>query len=77
MSVGPRLTIALKGMRGKDYSTMCWITWFVSPTHWELVTTWEHYRFAMDGDYGIAQGAAAHNFWVTIFSMRDFFSSLP
>jgi hypothetical protein len=31
----------------------------------------------MDGDYRIAQGAVAHDFWATIFSMHDFFSSLP
>jgi hypothetical protein len=34
----------------------------------ELVTTWEHYRFAPDGSYGTAQGAVAHDFWVSIFS---------
>jgi hypothetical protein len=31
----------------------------------------------MDGDYGTTQGAVAHVFWVSIFSMHDFFSSLP
>jgi hypothetical protein len=30
--------------------------------HWELATTWEHYRFAPDGDYGTVQGAVAHDF---------------
>jgi hypothetical protein len=44
--------------------------------HRELTTTWEHYRFAPDGSYGNAQGAVAHDFWVSIFSMPDFFSSL-
>jgi hypothetical protein len=23
-------------------------------SHWELATTWEHYCFAPDGDYGTA-----------------------
>jgi hypothetical protein len=27
-----------------------------------LTTTWDHYRFALDGDYGIAQGAVSHDF---------------
>jgi hypothetical protein len=40
----------------------------------ELVTTWEHYRFTPDGSYGTAQGAVAHDFWVSIFFI--FFSSL-
>jgi hypothetical protein len=40
----------------------------------ELTTTWEHYRFAPDGSYGTAQGAVAHDFWVSIFFI--FFSSL-
>jgi hypothetical protein len=31
----------------------------------------------MDGDYRIAQGAVAHNFWATIFSMHDFFLHYP
>jgi hypothetical protein len=30
--------------------------------HWELATTWEHYQFAPDGDYGTVQGAVAHDF---------------
>jgi hypothetical protein len=41
--------------------------------HQELATTWEHYRFASDGDYGTAQGAVVHDFWVSFFSMHDFF----
>jgi hypothetical protein len=40
--------------------------------HLKLTTTWEHYRFAPDGDYGTAQGAVAHDIWVSIFSMHDF-----
>jgi hypothetical protein len=40
----------------------------------EVATTWEHYRFAPDGSYGIAIGAVAHDFWVSIFFI--FFSSL-
>jgi hypothetical protein len=43
---------------------------------WELTTTWEHYWFAPDGSYGNAQGAVAHNFWVSIFCIHDFFSLL-
>jgi hypothetical protein len=27
--------------------------------HLELTTTWDHYRFAPNGDYGTAQGAVA------------------
>jgi hypothetical protein len=42
-------------------------------SHRELATTWDHYCFAPDGDYGTAQGAVSHEFWVTIFSMHDFF----
>jgi hypothetical protein len=34
----------------------------------ELTTSWEHYRFAPDGSYRTAQGAVAHDFWVSIFS---------
>jgi hypothetical protein len=45
--------------------------------HRELATTWDHYRFALDGDYGTTQEALSYNFWVSIFSMHDFFSSLP
>jgi hypothetical protein len=41
--------------------------------HRELATTLEHYRFAPDGSYGNAQRTVAHNFWVSIFSMHDFF----
>jgi hypothetical protein len=43
---------------------------------WELATTWDHYHFAPDGDYGTSQGAMSHDFWVSIVSMHDF-SSLP
>jgi hypothetical protein len=28
----------------------------------ELATTWDHYQFALDGDYGTDQGAVAHDF---------------
>jgi hypothetical protein len=45
--------------------------------HRELATTWDHYRFTPDGDYGTAQGAVSYDFWVSIFSMHGFFSSLP
>jgi hypothetical protein len=38
-----------------------------------LATTWDHYRFAPDGDYKTAQGGVSHDFWVSIFSMHDFF----
>jgi hypothetical protein len=41
-------------------------------SHRELVATWEHYRFTPDGSYGTAQGAVAHNFWVSIFSLFFF-----
>jgi hypothetical protein len=40
---------------------------------WELTTTWDHYRFGPDGDYGSAQGAMSHDFWVSTFFMHDFF----
>jgi hypothetical protein len=40
---------------------------------WELATTWDHYHFALDGDYGTDQGIVSYNFWVIIFSMHDFF----
>jgi hypothetical protein len=39
----------------------------------ELTTTWEHYRFAIDGNYGTTQGAVTHDFWGSIFSMHSFF----
>jgi hypothetical protein len=38
-----------------------------------LVTTWDHYRFAPDGDYGTAQGVVSHDLWVSIFSSHDIF----
>jgi hypothetical protein len=41
--------------------------------HRELATTWDHYRYAPDGDYEIAQEAVSHDFWVNIFSMYGFF----
>jgi hypothetical protein len=41
--------------------------------HRELATTWEHYRFAPEGSYGNAQRAVAHDLWVSIFCMHDFF----
>jgi hypothetical protein len=40
---------------------------------WELATTWDHYHFALDGDYGTDQGIVSYDFWVCIFSMHDFF----
>jgi hypothetical protein len=39
----------------------------------ELATTWEHYQFALDGDYSTAQVVVAYDFWVSFFSMHDFF----
>jgi hypothetical protein len=39
----------------------------------ELTTTWEHYQFALDGDYGTAQGEVVHDFWVSFFSVHEFF----
>jgi hypothetical protein len=39
----------------------------------ELTITWDHYRFASDGDYGTIQEAVSYDFWVSIFSMHDFF----
>jgi hypothetical protein len=41
--------------------------------HREIATTWDHYHFALDGDYGTAQGTVSYDFWVSIFSMHDFF----
>jgi hypothetical protein len=38
-----------------------------------LATTWDHYRYAPDGDYGTTQGAVSHDFRVSIFFMYDFF----
>jgi hypothetical protein len=38
-----------------------------------LATTWQHYRFAPDGNYETAPGATAHDFWVSFFSMHEFF----
>jgi hypothetical protein len=42
----------------------------------ELATTWENYWFALDGSYRNGQGVVVHDFWVSIFFMHDFFSSL-
>jgi hypothetical protein len=39
----------------------------------ELATTWEHYRFALDGSYRNAQWVVVHDFWVSIFCMHGFF----
>jgi hypothetical protein len=44
--------------------------------HRELVTTWDHYRYALNGDHGTTQRAVSHGFWVSIFSIMVF-SSLP
>jgi hypothetical protein len=38
-----------------------------------LTTTWDHYWFALDGDYGTVQGVVSRDFWVNIFYMYDFF----
>jgi hypothetical protein len=43
----------------------------------KLNTTWDHYRLALDGDYGTAQGAMLHDFWVSIFSIHNFFLHYP
>jgi hypothetical protein len=40
---------------------------------WVLATTWDHNRFAPDGYYETAWGVVSLNFWVSIFSMHDFF----
>jgi hypothetical protein len=42
----------------------------------ELATTWEHYRFSPDGSYETAEGAVAHDFWVSIFSYIFVFITL-
>jgi hypothetical protein len=42
-----------------------------------LTTTWDHYRFSPDGDYGTAQGVVPHDLWVSIFSLNDFFLHYP
>jgi chromosome condensin MukBEF MukE localization factor len=39
----------------------------------EIATTWEHFRFAPDGDYGTSQGAVLHVFWVSFFFIHGFF----
>jgi hypothetical protein len=39
----------------------------------ELTTIWDHYQYALDGDYGTTQGAVSHDFWVSIFFMHGFF----
>jgi hypothetical protein len=41
--------------------------------HRVLATTWDHYRFASDGDFGVVQGVVSHDFWISIFYMHDFF----
>jgi hypothetical protein len=38
-----------------------------------IATTWEHFQFAHDGDYGTAQGAVSHDFWVSFFFIPGFF----
>jgi hypothetical protein len=39
----------------------------------EITTTWEHFRFAPDGDYGTTQGVVSHDFWVSFFFICGFF----
>jgi hypothetical protein len=39
----------------------------------EIATTWEHFRFALDGDHGTGQGAVLHDFWVCFFFIHGFF----
>jgi hypothetical protein len=39
----------------------------------EIATTWEHFQFAPDGDYGTAQGVVSHDFWVSFFFIHSFF----
>jgi hypothetical protein len=43
------------------------------PGNGRLVATWDHYRFAPDGDYGTVQGAVSYDFWISIFFMHNFF----
>lgn len=31
-------------------------------------TTWDHYRYVVDAQYGDAQGAVWHDFWVCFFA---------
>jgi hypothetical protein len=38
-----------------------------------IATTWEHFWFAHDEDYGTAQGAVSHDFWVSFFFIPGFF----
>jgi hypothetical protein len=82
MSVSPGLTIVSKGMRGRLVNQVLGnlvrlhhpsMVTLPGNGHRELATTWEHYRIAPDGKYRTTQGAVAHDFWVSIFSMHDFF----
>jgi hypothetical protein len=41
--------------------------------HRGLTTTWYHYQYAPDGGYRTVQGAVSLDFWVSIFSMQNFF----
>jgi hypothetical protein len=43
----------------------------------EITTTWEHFRFAPDGDYGTTQGVVSHDFWVSFFFICGFFLHYP
>jgi hypothetical protein len=39
----------------------------------EISTTWDHYWYAPDGEYGTALGAVSHDFCERIFFVHDFF----
>jgi hypothetical protein len=43
----------------------------------KITTTWEHFRFALDEDYGTAQGVVSHDFWVSFFLYSKLFLHYP
>jgi hypothetical protein len=83
MCVGLGLTIALRGTQGKRLVNQVLgslvrlhhpgVVTLSGNGRLELATTWDHYQFASDGDYGTTQGVVAHDFWVSFFFMHDFF----
>jgi hypothetical protein len=82
MSVGLGLTTTLKGMRQRLVNQVLGnlvrlhhpgVVTLPGNDCQELTTTWEHYRFTPDGSYRTAQGAVAHDFWVSVFSIYFFF----
>jgi hypothetical protein len=40
---------------------------------WEITTTYEHFRFARDGDFGTVQGAVSHDFYLSFFFIHGVF----